>query len=97
MSCSASGAMINSAAIATSDSLFDFVPRESGGRVFHQVGLSLGQLFLLPVMNRYRFGSGRKIIPQVFHKLEFFRGAQIKDRSTGSVHLESSYNYVRGP
>jgi hypothetical protein len=42
MSCSASGAMMNSAAIAASNPLFDFFPRESRGGVSHQVGFSPG-------------------------------------------------------
>ena len=90
-----SGAMIDSASITASDPLFDFFPLESGSRALHEVGLSPGQLFLLPVMNWYRFWSGRKIIPQVFHELEFFRRAQIKDRRIGWVHLQSSCDYVQ--
>lgn len=31
-------------------------------------------------MNWYCFRSGRKIIPQVFDKLKFFRRTQVKDR-----------------
>jgi hypothetical protein len=83
--------MINSAAITTADPLFDFLPRESRGWVFHQVGLSAGQLFLLPVMHWDRFWSGRKVIPQVFHELQFLRWTQVKDRGIGWMHLKSSY------
>jgi hypothetical protein len=62
-SCAVSDAMISSAARTTADPLFDFFPRESRGGVLHHVGFSPGQLFFLPVMNWYRFGSGGKIIP----------------------------------
>src|SRR3990172_815234 len=86
MSSSASGAMINSAAITASDPLFDFFPRKPGGRFFYQVGFSPGQLFLLPVMDWYRLGSRRKVIPQIFYELEFFRRTQVKDRRNRWVH-----------
>ena len=63
----ASGAMINSAVITTSDPSFDFFPSESGGGVLDKVGLSPGQLLFLPIMNWYGFGSSSKVIPQIFH------------------------------
>jgi hypothetical protein len=71
--------MINSAAITTSDPSFDFFPRESGDGVLDKVGLSPGQLRFLPIMNWYRFGSSSKVIPQIFHELDLFRWAQIKN------------------
>lgn len=57
------GAKTNSAGITASDPSFDFFPRESGGRVLHEVGPSSGEFFLLPVMNWHRFRRGRKVIP----------------------------------
>ena len=89
-SCSASGATTSVAVTVTTDVLFDFFPRESGGWASHQVGLSAGQLRLLPFMNRNRFGSGRKVIPQVFHELELFRRTQLEDRGMFRMHLKPS-------
>ena len=79
------GAMINLAAMATADPAFDFFPRESGGGVLHQVGLSPFQFLFLPVMDRYGLGGRRQIIPQVLYELEFLRRTQIKDGSRCSA------------
>jgi hypothetical protein len=79
MPCSASGAMVNSVAIVALDPFLDFFARESAGWVIHQVGLSPGQLFFLPVMNWNGFGSGRKVIPQVLYKLELIQRTDVKD------------------
>jgi hypothetical protein len=71
--------MINSVAIAALDPFLDFFPRDSAGRVIHQVGRSPGQLFFLPVMNWNGFGSGRKVIPQVLYKPELIQRTDVKD------------------
>ena len=72
--------------MTSSDPSFDVFPRESGGWITRQASLSPVQFFLLPVMNGDYFGSGRKVVPQIFHKLKFFRRTQIKDRYTCHVH-----------
>jgi hypothetical protein len=79
MPCSASGAMINSVAIAALAPFLDFFARKSAGRVIHQVGLSPSQLFFLPVMDWNGFGSGRKVIPQVLYKPKLIQRTDVKD------------------
>src|SRR3990172_9907822 len=39
-------------------------------------------------MDQHRLGSGRKVIPQIFHELELLRRAQVKDGWNGWVHPE---------
>src|SRR5436190_379477 len=91
---STSGARMSSAAMTTANPTFDLLPRQSSGGVVCQGSLPPGQLLLLPVVNRYRFGGGRQVIPQVFDKLKLFRRAQIKDRRADRIHLHSSANTI---
>jgi hypothetical protein len=83
---------ISSATIRTSNPSLGLFPRESRRRIFHQIGFSSGQLFFLPVMHRNRVRSGRKIIPQIFHKLQFFRRRQVEYRGIVLVQLKPSRN-----
>jgi len=77
------------AAMATADPAFDFLPRESGGRVLHQVGFSPVQFLFLPVMDRYGFGGRRKIIPQILYEPKLLRRTQVKDGGRSTVHSDT--------
>src|SRR4051812_37892779 len=72
MSCSASGAMMSSAAIAAANPPLDLVPGEPRRRVVQEVGLPPGQFLLLPVVDGDCLGRCRQVIPEVFDQLELF-------------------------
>ena len=82
--------MMSSAAIAAANPSFDLLPREAGGGVPQQIGLSSGQLLPLPIVDWHCLGSGCKVVPQVFYELQLLRGTQVKDRCGCRIHPEHS-------
>ena len=46
--------------------------------MLHQVRLSSGELFFVPVMDRDGLGSRCKVIPQVFYELKLLQGLRSK-------------------
>src|SRR6266480_3495174 len=79
MSCSTSGAMISSAAMATDDPPPYFFPRKTGSRVVPEICFPTCQFLYLPVVDWHCFRRCREVIPKIFHKLQFLRGAQIEN------------------
>src|SRR6266568_2150476 len=47
------------------------------------------QLGLLPIVNWHLTGSGRQVVPEIFHELKFFGGTQIENRVDFRTHLRS--------
>src|SRR5580693_7169397 len=70
-----SGAKTSSEAIGSADPLFDTLPGEPRSRAARQVRFSTGQFLLLPVMHRNCVRRAGKVVPKIFHQLEFVRWA----------------------
>src|ERR1017187_604442 len=57
-----------------------FFPWQPQRRVFQEIQFPARQLLLLPIVDWYGLWRGRKLVPQIFDKLELLGGAEIKDR-----------------
>ncbi|HWB13526.1 MAG TPA: hypothetical protein VG826_30155 [Pirellulales bacterium] len=71
---------MNLVAMPSPNAAFDFVPIQTGGRVFHEVRLSPRDLLFLPFVDWHIVRCRRKVVPKVLHELQLFCGAQVKNR-----------------
>ena len=87
--------IIEEADIAITHLSFDLVPPKPGCRIAHQAGLSPIQFLNLPVWHRnVRRGRGQ-IVPEVLHKLELLRGAQVEDGNSVLARRDGSFTCER--
>ncbi len=90
MSCSASGATINLAAITAANPSLDLFPSKPRARILQQIRFPSGELLFLPIVDRHRVGRSRKIIPEVFNELQLLRWAQVENGGHFCTHTDRS-------
>jgi len=64
----------------------DLVPGETRGGVPHEVRLTSVEFGDLPVVDGDRVRGRREVVPEISHVLEFFRRAQVEDRTDLGIH-----------
>src|ERR1039457_503707 len=80
MSRSASGAMINSAAMAVAHPALDFLPASTRRRVSEQVRLPSVELLRVPGVDWYCLRRRREVIPEIFNQLKLLRRTKVENR-----------------